>query len=100
VASRKIYERILELDPHNIKCINNYANILLIIGNTNEAFYWYEVMLQFCPKNIEKRMKVADIYSAVGDWSKVEYHLLICYKQKEHDIKVLEKLINLYKEKR
>lgn len=46
-------------------------------------------MLQYCSKNIEKRMKVADIYSAVGDWSKVEYHLLICYKQKEHDIKVL-----------
>ncbi len=61
----------------------------MIIGNTNEAFYWYEVMLQYCSKNIEKRMKVADIYSAVGDWSKVEYHLLICYKQKEHDMKVL-----------
>ena len=80
--------------------MNNYANILLILGDTNEAFYWYEVMLQNAPKNIEKRLKVADIYSAVGDWSKVEYHLLLCYKLQEHDIRVLEKLINLYKEKR
>ncbi len=45
-------------------------------------------------------MKVADIYLAVGDWSKVEYHLLLCYKLKEHDSRVLEKLISLYKEKR
>jgi len=51
--------------------MNNYANILLILGDTNEAFYWYEVMLQKAPKNIEKRLKVADIYSAIGDWSKV-----------------------------
>lgn len=54
-----------------MKCMNNFANILLIIGNTNEALYWYEVMLQNCPKNIEKRMRVAGIYEAVGDWSKV-----------------------------
>ena len=36
----------------------------------------------------------------MGDLSKVEYHLITCYKKKEHDPKVLEKLIQLYKEKR
>ena len=66
-----IYEKILQIDPNNIKCINNLANIYLILGNTNEAFYWYETMLQCCVQNIDKRLKVADIYSAVGDLSKV-----------------------------
>jgi hypothetical protein len=36
----------------------------------------------------------------VGDWSKVEFHLLQCLKQKENDERVVERLINLYKEKR
>ena len=51
-------------------------------------------------KQLEKRLKVADSYAQVGDWSKVEYHLMICYKQKENDVRVIEKLLNLYKEKR
>lgn len=46
-------------------------------------------MLQQIPTNIEKRLRVADIYSTIGDWSKVEQHLMICYKQKESDIRVL-----------
>jgi cytochrome c-type biogenesis protein CcmH/NrfG len=71
LASKSIYERILNLDPDNIKSINNLANILLIIGETNEAFYLFESMLQKIPNNIEKRLKVVDIYSSVGDWSKV-----------------------------
>lgn len=62
--------------------MNNLANILLIIGETNEAFYLFENMLQKAPKNIEKRLKVADIYAYVGDWSKVEYHLLQCFRQR------------------
>lgn len=49
---------------------------------------------------MEKRLKVAEIYAEVGDWSKVEYHLLQCYRQKEHDSRILEKLVLLYKEKR
>jgi thioredoxin-like negative regulator of GroEL len=56
--------------------------------------------LEKAPKNLEKRLKVADIYAEVGDWSKVEYHLLQCYRQKEHDTRILEKLVVLYKEKR
>lgn len=82
LTSKEIYEKILSLDPKNIKCLNNLANILLILGKTNEAFYWFEFMLQQAPNNIEKRMRVADIYATIGDWSKVEQHLTICYKQK------------------
>jgi tetratricopeptide (TPR) repeat protein len=41
LASKAIYEKILEKNPDNIKCINNLANILLIIGETNEAFYLF-----------------------------------------------------------
>ena len=52
------------------------------------------------PNNIDRRLRVVDIYATIGDWSKVEEHLLICYRQKESDIRVLERLINLYKEKR
>lgn len=51
--------------------MNNLANILLILGKTNEAFYWLEYMLQQAPNSIEKRLRVADIYSTIGDWSKV-----------------------------
>ena len=83
-----------------MKCINNLANILLITGETNEAFYMFESMLEKVPKNVEKRMKVADIYAEVGDWSKVEYHLQQCLKVKEHDPRIIERLITLYKEKR
>ena len=43
---------------------------------------------------------MADIYATIGDWSKVEQHLSICFKQKENDIRVIEKMVNLYKEKR
>lgn len=43
---------------------------------------------------------MADIYAEVGDWSKVEYHLIQCYRQKEHDPRIIEKLVVLYKEKR
>lgn len=39
-------------------------------------------MLAKLPNDIDKRIKVADIYATVGDWSKVEYHLLLCYRQK------------------
>jgi hypothetical protein len=39
-------------------------------------------MLLQIPTNIDKRLRVIDIYTAIGDWSKVEQHLLICYKQK------------------
>ena len=35
LASKAIYERILELDSHNVRCMNNLANILLITGETN-----------------------------------------------------------------
>lgn len=52
------------------------------MGKTNEAFYWFEFMLQQAPTNLEKRIRVADIYATIGDWSKVEQHLTICYKQK------------------
>lgn len=90
----------MSLDPKNIRCLNNLANILLILGKTNEAFYWFEFMLQQAPNNIEKRIRVADIYATIGDWSKVEQHLSICFKQKENDIRVIEKMVNLYKEKR
>ena len=65
-----------------MSCLNNLANILLIIGNTNEAFYYFEQMLNEVPQNIERRLRVVDIYATIGDWSKVEEHLLICYKQK------------------
>ena len=82
LASKEIYEKILAIDPKNIKCLNNMANIYLILGKTNEAFYWFEFMLQQIPANTEKRLRVADIYATIGDWSKVEQHLLICYKQK------------------
>lgn len=57
-------------------------------------------MRQQAPNNIEKRIRVADIYATIGDWSKVEQHLGICFKQKENDIRVIEKMVNLYKEKR
>ena len=77
----------LETDPD---CINNLANILLITGETNEAFYMFESMLEKVPKNVEKRMKVADIYAEVGDWSKVEYHLQQCLKVKEKRMKVAD----------
>ena len=60
----------------------------------------FENMLQKAPKNLQKRLKVVDIYAEVGDWSKVEFHLLHCLKQKENDERVIERLINLYKEKR
>ncbi len=49
----------------------------------------FEMLLEKSPKNLEKRLKVADIYAEVGDWSKVEYHLLQCYRQKEHDSRIL-----------
>ncbi len=62
---------------------------MLLIGETNEAFEVFENLLQKCPKNVEKRLKVADIYSEVGDWSKVEYHLLQCYRLKEHDATII-----------
>lgn len=39
LASKAIYEKILELEPENGRAMNNLANILLIIGETNEAFY-------------------------------------------------------------
>lgn len=42
-------------------------------------------MLQKAPKNLEKRLKVADIYAEVGDWSKVEFHLQQCLRLKEND---------------
>lgn len=100
LASKTIYEKILEKDPENIRCMNNLANILLITGETNESFYLFESMLQKAPKNLEKRLKVVDIYAQVGDWSKVEFHLLQCLRQKENDERVIERLINLYKEKR
>ena len=70
-ACKEIYEKILATDSKNIKCMNNLANILLILGKTNEAFYWLEYMLQQAPNSIEKRLRVADIYSTIGDWSKV-----------------------------
>jgi hypothetical protein len=47
-----------------------------------------EDLLQKVPKNVEKRLKVADIYAEVGDWSKVEYHLLQCYRMKEQDERI------------
>ena len=90
----------MAIEPKNVKCLNNLANIYLILGQTNEAFYWLEFMLQQIPANTEKRLRVSDIYATIGDWSKVEQHLLICYKQKEHDVRVLERMVNLYKEKR
>ncbi len=31
----------------------------------------FENMLQKVPQNIERRLKVSDIYATVGDWSKV-----------------------------
>lgn len=65
------------------------ANIFLILGKTNEAFYWFEFMLQQAPTSIDKRLRVIDIYATLGDWSKVEQHLAICYKQKENDIRVI-----------
>lgn len=43
--------------------MNNLANILLITGETNESFYLFESMLQKAPKNLEKRLKVVDIYA-------------------------------------
>jgi protein involved in temperature-dependent protein secretion len=39
-------------------------------------------MLLQGPTNIDKRLRVIDIYTTIGDWNKVEQHLLICYKQK------------------
>ena len=54
----------------------------VILGKTNEAFYWFEYMLQQIPNNIEKRLRVVDIYAMIGDWSKAEQHLIICGKQK------------------
>ena len=72
LASKEIYEKILLDDPLNINCMNNLANIFLIIGNTTEAFYYFEQMLNEVPQNIEKRLRVVDIYSTIGDWSKVE----------------------------
>ena len=41
LASKTIYERLLDVNPNNVKCINNLANILLITGETNEAFYMF-----------------------------------------------------------
>ena len=71
LASKVIYEKILSKNPNNIRCLNNLGNILLIIGETNEAFYTFESILEKQPKNVEKRLKIADIYAEVGDWSKV-----------------------------
>lgn len=71
MVSKEIYEKILQAEPKNVRCLNNLANIFLILGKTNEAFYWFEFMLQQIPNNIDKRLRVADIYATIGDWSKV-----------------------------
>ena len=92
MASKAIYEKIIQNFPDNIRALNNLACILLIIGDTNEAFYWFENMLLKVPNNIEKRLKISENYAQVGDWSKVEHHLMICYKQKENDVRIIEKL--------
>ena len=42
LGSKAIYEKILEKDPNNMRCLNNLANILLLTGETNEAFYLFE----------------------------------------------------------
>ncbi len=38
-------------------------------------------MISLIPKNVEKRLKLADIYSQIGDWSMAEHHLVICLKE-------------------
>ena len=63
LASKVIYEKIINKNPNNIRCLNNLGNILLIIGETNEAFYIFESILEKQPKNVEKRLKIADIYA-------------------------------------
>ena len=35
LISKEIYEKILQIDNKNIRCLNNLANILLILGKTN-----------------------------------------------------------------
>ncbi len=66
--AKKLYEKIIEIDPNHENAHNNLGIIFSLSGNLEKAKSCYEKTLAINPKNFNAYNNVGNIYKELGDF--------------------------------